>query len=179
MDGKGHKRWICTGRSLQQQRQVQLASCNVWVASSFRGGLCENTDIMRTCLLNLPVRISLPVSTRACPEMNTSWRRGTWALGSDGLSFKSHLGFLPVGCSHSHHPCFCTCLDIYFNSNINSNSVRDPGFIKTFYHCALCSCQLCILLGVHFGPLAYSHGFLFSPFLLLNSMKPNSGLGMA
>ena len=42
------------GRSLQQQRPVWLASCNVWVASSFRGGLCENTDIIRTCLLSLP-----------------------------------------------------------------------------------------------------------------------------
>lgn len=64
-----------------------------------------------------------------------------------------------------------------------SSLLTYPSFLahlnKFTYHCALCSCQFCILLGVSFGPLACSHGFLFSPFLLLNSMKPNSGLGMA
>lgn len=47
---------------------------------------------------------------------------------------------------------------------------------------SLSSCQLCIRLGVHFGPPDRTQGFLFPPsllFLPLNSMKGNSGLGMA
>lgn len=52
--------------------------CDVWAALPLPWRLCENRDIRKNLSPEFTVRICLPVSTQACPEMTASletWNR--------------------------------------------------------------------------------------------------------